>query len=91
MRYIRRVWSPLILGSMIIMIGLTVVQVGLGPARFRRFRCEGQRERQLLSMNRVVNLRHPTERLEVSRWLPVSSRVATTSRRSWRVRILTKP
>jgi xanthine/uracil permease len=33
MRYIRRVWSPLILGSMIIMIGLTAAQVGLGPAR----------------------------------------------------------
>ena len=29
-RYIRKVWSPLILGSMIIMIGLTVAQVGLG-------------------------------------------------------------
>ncbi|MBV8716306.1 MAG: purine/pyrimidine permease [Chloroflexi bacterium] len=29
-RYIRQVWSPLILGSMIIMIGLTVAQVGLG-------------------------------------------------------------
>jgi xanthine/uracil permease len=29
-RYIRRVWSPLILGSMIIMIGLTVAEVGLG-------------------------------------------------------------
>ena len=29
-RYIRRVWTPLILGSMIIMIGLTVAQVGLG-------------------------------------------------------------
>src|SRR5262252_6842031 len=29
-RYIRIVWSPLILGSMIIMIGLTVAQVGLG-------------------------------------------------------------
>jgi xanthine/uracil permease len=29
-RYIRRVWSPLILGSMIIMIGLTVAAVGLG-------------------------------------------------------------
>ena len=28
--YIRRVWSPLILGSMIIMIGLTVAEVGLG-------------------------------------------------------------
>jgi len=29
-RYIRKVWSPLVLGSMIIMIGLTVAQVGLG-------------------------------------------------------------
>src|SRR6185437_13309175 len=29
-RYIRKVWTPLILGSMIIMIGLTVAQVGLG-------------------------------------------------------------
>src|SRR5215471_14030803 len=29
-RYIQKVWSPLILGSMIIMIGLTVAQVGLG-------------------------------------------------------------
>ena len=29
-RYIRQVRSPLILGSMIIMIGLTVAQVGLG-------------------------------------------------------------
>lgn len=29
-RYIRKVWSPLILGSMIIMIGLTVAEVGLG-------------------------------------------------------------
>src|SRR5215472_16201563 len=29
-RHIRQVWSPLILGSMIIMIGLTVAQVGLG-------------------------------------------------------------
>jgi xanthine/uracil permease len=29
-RYIRQVWSPLILGSMIIMIGLTVAEVGLG-------------------------------------------------------------
>jgi xanthine/uracil permease len=28
-RYIRKVWSPLILGSMIIMIGLTVAEVGL--------------------------------------------------------------
>jgi xanthine/uracil permease len=28
-RYIRKVWSPLVLGSMIIMIGLTVAQVGL--------------------------------------------------------------
>jgi len=29
-RFIRKVWSPLVLGSMIIMIGLTVAQVGLG-------------------------------------------------------------
>lgn len=29
-RYIRKVWSPLVLGSMIIMIGLTVAPVGLG-------------------------------------------------------------
>lgn len=29
-RYIRKIWSPLVLGSMIIMIGLTVAQVGLG-------------------------------------------------------------
>src|SRR5215469_13753028 len=29
-RYIGKIWSPLILGSMIIMIGLTVAQVGLG-------------------------------------------------------------
>ena len=29
-RYIRKVWSPLVLGSMIITIGLTVAQVGLG-------------------------------------------------------------
>ena len=29
-RYIRKVWSPIVLGSMIIMIGLTVAQVGLG-------------------------------------------------------------
>jgi xanthine/uracil permease len=29
-RYIQKVWSPLVLGSMIIMIGLTVAQVGLG-------------------------------------------------------------
>ncbi len=29
-RYIRQVWSPLILGSMIVMIGLTVAGVGLG-------------------------------------------------------------
>jgi xanthine/uracil permease len=29
-RYIRKIWSPLILGSMIIMIGLTVAEVGLG-------------------------------------------------------------
>src|SRR5215831_12631585 len=28
-RFIRKVWSPLVLGSMIIMIGLTVAQVGL--------------------------------------------------------------
>jgi xanthine/uracil permease len=28
-RYIRKVWSPLVLGSMIIMIGLTVAEVGL--------------------------------------------------------------
>jgi xanthine/uracil permease len=28
-RYIRKVWSPLILGSMIMMIGLTVAEVGL--------------------------------------------------------------
>jgi len=29
-RFIRKIWSPLVLGSMIIMIGLTVAQVGLG-------------------------------------------------------------
>src|SRR5262250_493369 len=29
-RYIQKVWSPLVLGSMIILIGLTVAQVGLG-------------------------------------------------------------
>src|SRR5215472_15711251 len=29
-RYIRKVWSPLVLGSMIMMIGLTVAEVGLG-------------------------------------------------------------
>lgn len=34
-RFIRKVWSPLILGSMIIMIGLTVAQVGLGDVRYR--------------------------------------------------------